>query len=465
MKCIYDLWHGTIESQDGALQLLQIVDYIWTWARDIYRPQMRHCLRTIDGREPTPVFPSRIHRSLSAQTESSNYSATDPRSSEVELEERNNYSRQYIDSLPDIAETNQITPAASVQYKSHPHPFLRWATLHNDSPHLASFATIRHADLVSSSFYIREIPNIETYLSTFESSYTRKERLRLIDMYRFSILISRRDLHHLESYWTGCGNWVPFSSETVKVTLFYHTYLQNTSWHIVKELVCIIWPHDEIDEEALLDRHTEPAQAIDRACYQWLEHGIQPVKQLQGSHSVLCAFNNYVIIPVFRQFQPHRRKDPDMIWVTPDQFFPSDSNVKECIELLQDDGLFAVKRDQQSSYFDADTTMAMIDSMDNDVDRTTYLPGLPEKSHETNSLIFVKPNDWPSTTPKFCLFVLLREHFDDAKVLENLLQQRLRSGEILGHSLELTKSDTSGLKGWLFWLRTLSPEYDPIVIS
>lgn len=40
------MWNGRISSPDGALQVLLIVDYIFDWARDLYRPSI---LRSLDA--------------------------------------------------------------------------------------------------------------------------------------------------------------------------------------------------------------------------------------------------------------------------------------------------------------------------------------------------------------------------------------------------------------------------------
>ncbi|OOQ87554.1 hypothetical protein PEBR_15558 [Penicillium brasilianum] len=44
---IVDLWSGNIRYKDGALQLLLIIDYIFDWARDIYRPAILAELNTL----------------------------------------------------------------------------------------------------------------------------------------------------------------------------------------------------------------------------------------------------------------------------------------------------------------------------------------------------------------------------------------------------------------------------------
>ncbi|KAJ5364539.1 uncharacterized protein N7496_010252 [Penicillium cataractarum] len=44
---IFDLWGGSVTSKNGALQLLLIVDYVFEWARDIYREDILNKLRIV----------------------------------------------------------------------------------------------------------------------------------------------------------------------------------------------------------------------------------------------------------------------------------------------------------------------------------------------------------------------------------------------------------------------------------
>jgi hypothetical protein len=41
------MWDGSVLSHDKALQLLLIVDYIFDWARDLYRPSILRQLKSI----------------------------------------------------------------------------------------------------------------------------------------------------------------------------------------------------------------------------------------------------------------------------------------------------------------------------------------------------------------------------------------------------------------------------------
>ncbi|KAE9370947.1 hypothetical protein N431DRAFT_308368, partial [Stipitochalara longipes BDJ] len=45
------LWSGRVDSRDGALQILLLVDYIFDWARDIYRPSILQLLKVLSKNE------------------------------------------------------------------------------------------------------------------------------------------------------------------------------------------------------------------------------------------------------------------------------------------------------------------------------------------------------------------------------------------------------------------------------
>lgn len=46
-----ELWRGSISTRDGALQLLLLVDYIFDWARDVYRDDIIQELRILASGE------------------------------------------------------------------------------------------------------------------------------------------------------------------------------------------------------------------------------------------------------------------------------------------------------------------------------------------------------------------------------------------------------------------------------
>ncbi|KUL88773.1 hypothetical protein ZTR_03545 [Talaromyces verruculosus] len=71
---IVDLWSGDIRNEDGAIQLLLIVDYIFDWARDIYRRSILNELNILASDDiadmvSVPDIYSTIERSLSARVD------------------------------------------------------------------------------------------------------------------------------------------------------------------------------------------------------------------------------------------------------------------------------------------------------------------------------------------------------------------------------------------------------------
>jgi len=71
------LWRGSILSRNGALQLLLLVDYIFDWARDIYREDIIKELRVLASQEND--------RASFVYTDTDIYSAREPRRVQVLL--------------------------------------------------------------------------------------------------------------------------------------------------------------------------------------------------------------------------------------------------------------------------------------------------------------------------------------------------------------------------------------------
>ncbi|KAL3473918.1 hypothetical protein BJX99DRAFT_272002 [Aspergillus californicus] len=68
---IVNLWSGDIQSEDGSLQLLLIIDYIFDWARDIYRESLLTTLRNLAVDDHPSIDPdifSTIERESTAWT-------------------------------------------------------------------------------------------------------------------------------------------------------------------------------------------------------------------------------------------------------------------------------------------------------------------------------------------------------------------------------------------------------------
>ena len=181
---MYELWRGTIESQDGALQILQIVDYIWSWARDVYRPQIRACLRSLvvqtnsvlvyptDGHNYTPSVGSRYSQDPNAledfgpsedeegEDEANPREDEDNENGDVRIPSDNESTTETLEpsSGPeDHTMTDQITfdmvdSRVCPTKPADSHHFLRWAPGSPHSENWTKSACIKHSNLVFFSF-------------------------------------------------------------------------------------------------------------------------------------------------------------------------------------------------------------------------------------------------------------------------------------------------------------------------
>jgi hypothetical protein len=502
MQCVYDLWHGTIESQDGALQLLQIVDHIWTWARDIYRPGIRTCLQTVNNREVSPASTVQFYGTPSIRSDSiplsiRNYDNTASgqfhntfqrdQTASVYTSEHVSRSRQRFEAhsirnqsakpsedvrdvifisdeeiervgaRPGVMSYHQ-SPRAHPERASIPaHPILRWADLHRSSVVLSTFATVSHANIARYRFYIRDITDFEIYLSITGSEYARKDRWQLMCLYPISIQVSRETLSRFESFWTERIHEEPVSSpdEIVRATIFFHTYLEQTNWRIVKEILCVIWPTEIVDEDMELvqiDSIVTPSHAITFSHLSVLSH---PLKKLSGSQSVLCAHNNYILLPFFDH--------GGYSWKTPGGEFPSETGLKACISLLKDDALFAFSKKAIRPEDTGPITLASTETLN---EASESLPDLPDTMNQVNSLIAIKPTSWPMRTPKFCLFVLQEENLDSAKTLTRLLKDAVLNENMIGHRSEflLTKEEQEGMTRWQMLLGEMVVDFSDLAM-
>ncbi|KAJ5645636.1 hypothetical protein N7507_011647 [Penicillium longicatenatum] len=166
---IVDLWSGDIRREDGALQLLLLVDYIFDWARDIYRNAIINELNTLATGEITDKDPdlfSTISRRMSRISSWTSFShARDP-------------SQVSFDSEPQEQSFLNIVFPEGV---------------------------IRDASIIESRFFLLQITedDVDTFLLSFSSVQEAQNWLQnvlkcLPDAWR----VCSKTIHAMESVWT-----------------------------------------------------------------------------------------------------------------------------------------------------------------------------------------------------------------------------------------------------------------------
>lgn len=125
------------------------------------------------------------------------------------------------------------------------HHLLRFSTVHNGSNRWSRHATIRHSNLVLSSFHHFAIPEDRMALEACLNSFgmegigpAARYLSGLLDK-RNAVVSTMNAISLLENLWTR-NNPRPFAENDfpVRARIFFHTFFQPNDWQIVRELSC-----------------------------------------------------------------------------------------------------------------------------------------------------------------------------------------------------------------------------------
>ncbi|KIN03109.1 hypothetical protein OIDMADRAFT_195711, partial [Oidiodendron maius Zn] len=221
---IVDLWDGRIISTDGALQLLLIVDYIFDWARDIYREAIVEELRSLAATNSTSlgndsnVFSLQDHIDFLSEL---------PLIHELSEDEDN-----------DSMNPNQITEISN-------------------QDHLRAFdsqtGVLRDVSYIRSRFLALHIT--EDNLSVLMKSMTTPEKAQktaesILRCLRDSWRVTREAIDTIELRWTGKDreNMSLYSPKKVFfITVTVSAYL-SPDWEQTRELCCLAVSEGVLEE-------------------------------------------------------------------------------------------------------------------------------------------------------------------------------------------------------------------------
>ncbi|KAF2250070.1 hypothetical protein BU26DRAFT_518526 [Trematosphaeria pertusa] len=443
---IYDLWHGTIESQDGALQLLLIVDYIWSWARDIYRPAIMSCLLgpNMEHREHSPATTDRFRYSLSVPTE--------PRSPPIAHDldllsmdqallhvEGTDHFFQVMDQRTSDPEVQPISEVMD----THSHPFLRWTAEHELSPSWTSVANIRHSDIVSFNFQLYTAP-----IPSEDARIPSEFAFPVPDSCTFTI--PRELLLGLASFWTNTTHSsLPISSGMVHCTILFHTYCEQTTWQIQRVLNCIVWECSHARAFSSLVPNASPAGITAYGSRPFnaihLQRRVQEVQQMRGGFSVFHALRNTsFILKSTEDGGPTSDASPDIRWIPCEEIPISPNQARFWMDGPDYDHLDSISTTPPFMY-------RKLLEVHPSTDETSFplLQDLQENFGANDAILAVKPQAWPSTCPRFCLFILIQQDLEQRHALHKLLHQTLKDRNLyFGDECTFTEEDKESLRDW-----------------
>jgi hypothetical protein len=202
-----------LNSHDGALQLILILDHVFDWARDVYRPAILHHLKSLSVDDLTDTG--------SVSTDSNIFSMADP----VRLW------MNRVQSADASGNMNSNEPNESMEV-IRPMPSL-------DS----TKGVVRHASIIDSEFLALYITGDNA--GTMFHSLSKKEHIqpfarRILRalLNKKSLIFTERTLNALEDMWTGGASHLQnrSSAETEFVVRIILRSSLTDSWEQVREL-------------------------------------------------------------------------------------------------------------------------------------------------------------------------------------------------------------------------------------
>jgi hypothetical protein len=405
---IYDLWQGTIQSQDGALQLLLILDYLWSWARDVYRTSIldlvRNSLSTFDP--VSPVSTERFRHSVSQDTD-----------------------QMQVDSMAAGSGGQQHPSEEGPAGLSNAdnHVFLRWAIGHTESPSWTEIGSIRHASIVAFEFRCYyPVFHDDSWKKVVDSASAETSTEAL---YANAMTLTAEQLRSLASDWV---TYVPFIEGVepncyVRVTLFFQTYCDDHTWQIRRALGCILW-------------HLGGDLTTEMCGGEGIKTAILQMQSLRGRDSVWLALRTTTLILTYEESNDGvgraSFKDAGFSEDLKDKFralsaeVHFDNVVLRHIHLAR--GLVYI--DEQQPAFGQ-----------------TVHDNVPWESDNKSghAMLAIRSSQWHESCPKFCLFVLSDVTKDSPGELHALLEEAVSMKNYYGEiGYRWSRRDTQALLQW-----------------
>ena len=220
---IVQLWDGSIMSKDSALQLLLIVDYIFDWARDIYRPSILRQLKSLASGE--------AYDQISLANDS-------------DIMSMRRHISDWIQPPPSTVgsdfDAESANPTVVLDHQS---------LLPLQIPN-TKLGTLRSASLVNSrvvGLYIAE-HNVRTLLelaagtpqNTSHSEKAAREILSFLTRWEELIVLNGDDIDKIDMTWTGKPRIMDETSISSSSEEFYFlaefATFMDASWNIVRQL-------------------------------------------------------------------------------------------------------------------------------------------------------------------------------------------------------------------------------------
>lgn len=406
------------------------MDYIWSWARDVYRPFIRKLFfnTTENLRDLSPASTDRFRQSLSLSTAPSpNLYNHDPDS--MQLDET-----AVIGAQKDL-DINQEAPEDDllvVRKKKSCQSLVITARAPEVSASYNGFGSICYPNIVQFNFRLLIITDLD-FLHDGTTSY---QNSILTLLFSVAIELPTEQLQQLATIWTNKNPQLPLFDSSVTVTLFFQTQLDKLNWQIKRILNCICWRKSPIREsnDGFLATDVRGSNSQNYRKSE-VEMAVLEVQEIHGRDSAWYALGNVslVLLP--------KVENGGYKWV---QATDLPDDMSEFLTSLEEDMNMPGSKVEDSIL--VRSLLQMNTSLQTRPEST--LPDLKEGMPKGNSVLVIRPPSWPTICSKFCLFVLIDETVFDKPLLSRLLQEAMKGRWYTTGEYILDPGDKQTLYRW-----------------
>lgn len=471
---IFDLWHGTVLFEEGALQLLLIVDYICDWASEIYRRSIMKCLT----RNRLSLYPSMSPSIADISSLADDAQSTAIRT--ISLPSRSSLAPESssdelgaVDSSPpmvlEFRHLIQVSPA-TLSEGGDTYSWQRWVTPDKDLTPWTRAATIRHSNRIELTSLQVAMPEnihlIKTCLnSCFPGFTTNAAATKLLNSLQDDNLAVTTAVKAMKRQ----GNQLEETTLEVRALAYFRSGLRPEDWQITRQMLCVLCSEKAIQGLAQITginpSINRRSSTTDAECEQFLR-AINSLNLIGGNRSAglslmrpqlfLRAVSNGSGSSLFEWsvFSPPRTEvvagstgSKGFSGFTGDDFFDIMSKALTTQDVSIPCLLTPYIEKKSYPY-----TIPGVSDQRGPPATALDIPNFP-----TQGVIIKKPKDsWSETTPEFC-FLVTNEHIQlgEERRLGELLEESYRAKEFYRVSKQVV-SYNQGDKALIGnWVRVL----------
>lgn len=231
------------------------------------------------------------------------------------------------------------------------------------------------------------------------------------------------------------------SDRPEKAFFSFRTFCQKEDWQIKREINCIIWSPQAVE---LLNSHR--ATDIGDAGDQGVVRSMQPsqisrtfpqLRHLFGKHSIMYALYNTSLV-LSHGTRPYG-DESELRWAPPSAPGIDEAAVVQFCRLFD-----AASHDSVMSQRNCFQRIRLLQLRRSGqaVEIPSSFPLVPKNIGEEGAILAKRCDSWPPQCPRFCLFVLLEDDFDDKARLRHLLRYAVRKRQIYGEAKDMVHEQT-----------------------